>query len=91
MSWTGLRWAAVQLWHPLNCNFLPMGRALFKGKKSECLKEFEQLHGGIPEEWFSELGGIFLNEDAIIPTTEREAKDLAAAHVLLATQRGECP
>ena len=81
MSRTNLRYAALQLWHPLNCNYLPYGRGIFKQKKTEAMKEFEELHGGTPLEWWDELSRLVVSSGCAYPVDQAEADALAECHL----------
>ena len=81
MTRTQLRYAALQLWHPLNCNYLPYGRGIFKQKKTEAMKEFEELHGGTPLDWWSDLGSVVVSSGGVYPADQTEADAFARHHL----------
>ena len=41
-------YAAWQMWHPYNCDWMPLGQALHKLKKKEGMKELLALYPGLP-------------------------------------------
>lgn len=77
---SGLRYVCLQLWHPLNANYLPYGKGVFKQKKTEAMLEFERMYPTPPLEWFLDLQGMLLSGESL-PTDEREVQELAQRHI----------
>lgn len=80
MERSGVYYAALQMWHPYNCNWLPTGRALHKVKKTEGLKEFVALHPNLPLEW-AEDGDAFASDAGVAyPSSAPELSALLKHH-----------